>query len=84
MTVALATETVEAAIRSSFATSAATLDTKVTESFDAFGKRIDALHGSTYGHLTKTTLLEFARRLDALEARTRPPTPLPPCQNRPL
>ncbi len=49
-------------------------------SLEAFDRKIDALHGSSYGHLTKTTLPEFARRLDALEARARPPMP-PPTDN---
>ena len=68
-TVALATATAEAAIRSSFDQSAAALNDRVTVSLEAFDKRIDTLHGSTYGHLKKTTLPDFARRLDALEAR---------------
>jgi len=76
-TVAIATKTAEATIQSSFDTSATTLDDKVRGSLEAFEKRIDALHGSSYGHLTKTTLPEFARRLDALEAPARPPTPPP-------
>jgi len=46
-TVALATKTAEAAIRSSFDTSAITLDDKVRGSLEAFEKRIDALHGSS-------------------------------------
>ena len=81
-TVALATATAEAAIRSSFDHTATTLNERVTQSLEAFDKRIDALHGSTYGHLKKTTLPEFARRLDALEAQglarglgTPPPLP---------
>jgi hypothetical protein len=39
---------------------------------EAFERRIDALHDSSYKHLTKTTLPEFARRLDALEACATP------------
>ena len=68
-TVALATATAEEAIRCSFDQSAAALNDRVMVSLEAFDKRIDALHGSTYGHLKKTTLPDFARRLDALEAR---------------
>ena len=71
-----ATETAEAMIRSSFDNSATALDDRVRESLEAFDKRIDAL-GSSYGHLTKTTLPTIARRLDALDARARPPTPPP-------
>ena len=74
--VALATETAEAMIRSSFDNSATALDDKVRDSLEAFDKRIDAL-GSSYGHLTKTTLPKIARRLDALDARARTPTPPP-------
>jgi hypothetical protein len=75
-TVAPATETAEAMIRSSFDTSATALDDKVRDSLEAFDKRINAL-GSSYGHLTKTTLPKIARHLDALDARARTPTPLP-------
>jgi hypothetical protein len=75
-TVALATETAEAMIRSSFETLATALDDKVQDSLEAFDKRIDAL-GSSYGHLTKTTLPKIARCLDALDARARTPTPPP-------
>jgi hypothetical protein len=74
--VALATETAEAMIRSSFDNSATTLDDKVRDSLEAFDKRIDAL-GSSYGHLMKTTLPKIAHRLDALDARARTPTPPP-------
>ena len=74
--VALATETAEAMIRSSFDNSATALDDKVRDSLEAFDKRIDAL-GSSYGHLTKTTLPKIARCLDALDARARTPTPPP-------
>ena len=54
-----------------------TLTDNVAESIKAFEKKIDALHGSSYRHLTKTTLPEFARRIDALEARNRPATTFP-------
>ena len=70
----LATETAETAIKSSFDTSVSTLNNSVAASLTAFEKKIDALHGSSYGHLTKTTLPEFARRIDALEARNWPAT----------
>jgi hypothetical protein len=74
--VARATETAEAMIRSSFDNSATALDDKVRDSLEAFDKRIDAL-GSSYGHLTKTTLPKIACLLDALDARARTPTPPP-------
>ena len=69
LSLALAIETAETAIKSSFDTSVTTLNDKVAESMKAFEHNINALHGSSYGHLTKTTLPEFARRIDALEAR---------------
>jgi hypothetical protein len=74
LSLTLAIETVETAIKSSFDTSVSTLNDNVAESIKAFEKKIDALHGSSYGHLTKTTLPEFARRIDALEARNWPAT----------
>lgn len=74
-TVALATATAEAAIRTSFDQSTAALNERVTVSLEAFDKRIDALHGSTYGHLKKTELPNLARRIDALEARGVGPPP---------
>ena len=49
----------------------------VAASIKTFEKKINALHGSSYGHLTKTTLPEFACRLDVLEARTRLAPPIP-------
>jgi hypothetical protein len=76
-TLALAIETAETAIKSSLNTSVTTLNDKVAESIKAFEKKIDALHGSSYGHLTKTTLPEFARWIDALEACARPSTTIP-------
>jgi hypothetical protein len=72
--VTVATASAEEAIRKSFGTSATTLDEKVTSNLTAFEKKIDALHGSSYGHITKTLIPEFARRLNALETRARPPT----------
>ena len=78
---ALAIKNVEAALTSSFDTwahsSIKTLNDTVDASIKAIEKKVDALHGSSYGHITKTTLPEFARRLDALEARARPSTPPP-------
>jgi hypothetical protein len=76
-TLALAIETAETAIKASFDTSVTTLNDKVAESIKAFEKKIDALHGSYYGHLTKTTLPEFARLIKALEACARPSTTIP-------
>ncbi len=74
--VAIATETAEAMIRSSFDNSATALDDKVRDLLEAFDKRINTL-GSSYGHLTKTTLPKIACRLDALNAQARTPTPPP-------
>ena len=74
LSLTLAIETAETAIKSSFDTSVSTLNDSVAASLTAFEKKIDALHGSSYGHLTKTTLPELARRIDALEARDRPAT----------
>ena len=54
-----------------------TLNDTVDASIKAIEKKVDALHSSSYGHITKTTLPEFARRLDALKARARPSTPPP-------
>jgi hypothetical protein len=74
-TAATATASVEEAIRNSFGTSETTLDEKVTSNLTAFEKKI-AHQGCSYGHITKTTLPDFARRLEALEARGQfPPTP---------
>jgi len=72
LSLALAIKTAETAIKSSFDTLVTTLNNNVAESIKAFEKKIDALHGSSYGHLTKTTLPEFARQINALEARNRP------------
>jgi uncharacterized protein Yka (UPF0111/DUF47 family) len=77
LSLALAIETAQTAIKSSFDTSVTTLNDKVAESIKAFEKKIDALHGSSYSHLTKTTLPEFIRWIDALEARDRPATTFP-------
>ena len=74
LSLTLAIETAETAIKSSFDTSVSTLNDNVAESIKAFEKKIDALHGSSYGHLTKTTLPEFACWIDALEACNRPAT----------
>ena len=63
-------------ICSSFDTSATALDDKVRDLLEAFDKRIDAL-GSSYGHLTKTTLPKIARRHNALDDQARTPTPPP-------
>ncbi len=71
-TVVLATATVEAAfdsIRSSFDTSVANLENRATMTLAEFGKRLDALHGSSYVHITKTTLPMMTRRINALEAQ---------------
>ena len=81
---ALTIETAETAIKSSFDTSVTTLNDKVAESIKAFEKKIDALHGSSYSHLTKTTLPEFVRWIDALEARGRPATTFPTDKVDPL
>jgi hypothetical protein len=54
-----------------------TLNDKVAESIKAFEKKINALNGSSYGHLTKTTLPEFAHQIDALEACAWPSTTIP-------
>ena len=84
LSLALAIETAETAIKSSFDTSVTTLNDKVAESIKAFEKKIDALHGSSYSHLTKTTLPEFVRWIDALEARGRPATTFPTDKVDPL
>ena len=79
-TAALAAATVEAAfdpIRSSFDASVTALETRVTTTLGEFDRRLDALHGSSYGHLTKTTLPEMSRRIDSLEARLSTSLPLP-------
>ncbi len=71
-TVALATATVEAAfepIPSSFDTSVINLEYRVTTALVEFDKRFNALHGSSYGHITKTTLPAMTRCINALEAR---------------
>ena len=74
---ALAIKTAETAIKSSFDTSVHALNNNVAASIKAFEKKIDALHGSSYGHLTKTTLPEFARLINVLEAHTRLAPPIP-------
>ena len=56
---ALAIKNAEAAVKSSFDTWVHASTNNVTASIKTFEKRIDALHGSSYGHLKKTTLLEF-------------------------
>ena len=77
LSLALAIETAETAIKSSFDTLVTTLNDNVAESIKAFEKNIDALHGSSYGHLTKNTLPEFAHRIDAFEARDWPTATFP-------
>ena len=76
-TMNLATATAETTIRTSFDLSATELTNRVNTSLATFEKRIDALHGSTYGHLTKTTLPALSRQLDALEAHATPAPPPP-------
>ncbi len=78
---ALAIKNAEAALTSSFDTwahsSVKTLNDTVDASIKAIEKKVDTLNGSSYGHITKTTLPEFVCCLDALEARARPSTPPP-------
>ena len=83
-TVNLATATAEKTIRTSFDQTATDLSNRVTVSLEEFEKQINALHGSTYGHLKKTTLPEFSRCLDALEAHTSPYNAPDYQQTRPL
>ena len=79
-TAALAAATVEAAfdpIRSSFDATVTALEHKVTNTLGEFERRLDALHGSSYGHLTKTTIPEMKKHIDSLEARLSEPRHLP-------
>ena len=78
---ALAIKNAEAAMKSSFDTwahtSVKTLNDTVDASIKAIEKKVDSLHGSSYGHITKTTFPEFARRIDLLEAHIVPTMPIP-------
>ena len=68
---ALAIKTAEAAMKSLFDTWVHASNDNVAASIKTFEKKIDALHGSSYGPLTKTTLPKFARRIGVLKACTQ-------------
>ena len=64
-------------MKSSFDTWVHASNDNVATSIKTFEKKINALHGSSYGHLTKTTLPNFAQRIGVLEARAQLTPPLP-------